>query len=323
MKKKLSWVMALFVGATIALATVGVGYGLWFGQLEIHGTVNTGSVALEFVDNAGPDPIFGEYITPYTDDDNVVNSAFDPGDTGACPFPPFDDDADGTVDEPDGSDPPGKLSTCDPRSIAVWDTGPRDDDLDGATDEDSAIDGLSIDDDGDGLTDEDGPGGWAVPFASTALPGPDIGSAIAFVEAGNKILTVIISNPVVAAGGEVYSPTIYTSIINMGTIPIILVEARVTITPPYELWDRDESGTATDSLNGLFEFGTCEQELGDECAPPMTVELSGIIVGTTIIEPGAELPITIKVSMTPAAVPTFAYGLELTITGNQFNEPEG
>ena len=56
----------------IALASVGVGYGLWSKTLYIDGTVNTGSVNSVFVD-------------PFTDDDDVMNDdAMDIGDTGKC-----------------------------------------------------------------------------------------------------------------------------------------------------------------------------------------------------------------------------------------------
>ena len=56
----------------IALASVGIGYGLWSKTLYIDGTVNTGSVNSIFVD-------------PFTDDDDGVNDeAKDIGDTGTC-----------------------------------------------------------------------------------------------------------------------------------------------------------------------------------------------------------------------------------------------
>ncbi len=58
----------------IALASVGIGYGLWSKTLFINGTVNTGSVDSIFVD-------------PFTDDDNKMNDdAKDVGDTGVCPL---------------------------------------------------------------------------------------------------------------------------------------------------------------------------------------------------------------------------------------------
>jgi hypothetical protein len=56
----------------IALASVGIGYGLWSKTLYIDGTVNTGSVDSVFVD-------------PFTDDDNEVNDKeLDAGDVGEC-----------------------------------------------------------------------------------------------------------------------------------------------------------------------------------------------------------------------------------------------
>jgi len=56
----------------LALATLGLGYGLWSKTLYINGTVGTGKV----------DAIF---ITAFTDDDNKVDDADkDPGDIGTC-----------------------------------------------------------------------------------------------------------------------------------------------------------------------------------------------------------------------------------------------
>jgi hypothetical protein len=58
----------------IALASIGVGYGLWSKTLFIDGTVNTGSVNSIFFD-------------PFTDDDDVMNDVSkDIGDTGVCPL---------------------------------------------------------------------------------------------------------------------------------------------------------------------------------------------------------------------------------------------
>ena len=59
----------------IALASVGIGYGLWSKTLFIDGTVNTGSVDSIFVDE-------------FTDDDNVPDDPDkDVGDTGICQLP--------------------------------------------------------------------------------------------------------------------------------------------------------------------------------------------------------------------------------------------
>jgi hypothetical protein len=74
----------------IALASVGIGYGLWSKTLYIDGTVNTG----EF--DSG-------FIGPFTDDDNSLHpSGKDPGDTGSCPAYEYGDP--GSCD-PDGFGP--------------------------------------------------------------------------------------------------------------------------------------------------------------------------------------------------------------------------
>lgn len=62
-----------FMVVLVALATVGVGYGLWSKVLTIEGTVNTGDVNAAF-------------NTPFTDDDDDRNDPNrDAGDTGNCP----------------------------------------------------------------------------------------------------------------------------------------------------------------------------------------------------------------------------------------------
>ena len=337
MKNKISKLMVLVVGATIALATVGVGYGLWFEQLHIQGNVTTGTVALAFVDVAPvpqPHNILGGGPwggTPYSDDDDVVNNvANDPLDIGVCAFPNINDDADGFLNEDaidgidnDGDllideDPPGKLSTCDPRSSAVWTSSPLDEDGDGAVDEDPS-DGA--DNDLDGLVDEDGIGGWVMPFPP-ATAGQDLGRTIAYVEDAGKTLQVALYNPAVFVGGLVYSPTVYAKIVNNGTVPVIVTDIRLTLTPPYELWDRDGVGGITDG--GVL--GACD--VGDECAAPLTVLLTGLVenqilppIAGTVLMPGVPVDVVLKVYMTPAAKPTVTYGLIVQITGNQFNEP--
>jgi hypothetical protein len=55
----------------IALASVGIGYGLWSKTLYIDGTVNTGKFDSGFVD-------------PFTDDDDKVDGAMDPEDNNFC-----------------------------------------------------------------------------------------------------------------------------------------------------------------------------------------------------------------------------------------------
>jgi hypothetical protein len=71
----------------VALAVVGVGYGLWSKTLYIEGTVGTGSLDAVFVD-------------PFTDDDGKVNdSGLDSTDVGDCAI---------SVNDPAGS--------CDPKA---------------------------------------------------------------------------------------------------------------------------------------------------------------------------------------------------------------
>jgi hypothetical protein len=63
----------LFMILILALASLGVGYGLWRADLSVTGFVHTGDV----------DAVFSR---TFTDDDNVVNmSAYDSLDTGDCP----------------------------------------------------------------------------------------------------------------------------------------------------------------------------------------------------------------------------------------------
>ena len=66
---------AMLVAVLVALALVGVGYGLWSKTLYIDGTVRTGTVNARFG-------------AVFTDDDNKVdNAAKDVDDTGTCPLP--------------------------------------------------------------------------------------------------------------------------------------------------------------------------------------------------------------------------------------------
>lgn len=105
---------ALFMVLVLALASLGVAYGLWSKTLTIDASVNTGDVNAEFTE-------------AFTDDDNLSNDPLlDSLDVGHCPLPSVDDDGDGEVDEDpfddldnddDGQvdeDPPGKLTSCDP-----------------------------------------------------------------------------------------------------------------------------------------------------------------------------------------------------------------
>jgi hypothetical protein len=320
MKRRIGNLLLVFLVLTVALATVSVGYGLWFGQINIQGQVDTGSVSLAFADIAGT-----PHVTPYTNDDHVVNDPTkDPNDVGVCNMPVIDDDGDGVEgedpvnnndDDGDGlvdEDPAGKLSTCDPRSQSLWSVLPIDEDGDGLVDEDAA-DG--VDNDTDGLLDEDGLGGWVLPFAA-ATPGQDIGKTTVYVNSGGKLLQVSMANPSVSGSGIVYSPTVFAHVVNEGTIPVVVVDIAMTLTPAYELWDRNQDGVLTDSP----VLGVCDLNLGDECAAPLVAKLTGINVGD-ILDPGDQVPIELKVSMTPAAVPGNAYSLALAITGNNFNEP--
>ncbi|MFQ5931944.1 MAG: hypothetical protein ACE5MM_06025, partial [Nitrospiraceae bacterium] len=64
----------LFVVLVVALAAIGVGYGLWSQSLFIRGTVQTGNVSAEF-------------RGAFSDDDGQVDDAsLDAGDTGDCPI---------------------------------------------------------------------------------------------------------------------------------------------------------------------------------------------------------------------------------------------
>ncbi len=101
---------ALPMGATVmvlvvALAMVGVGYGLWSKTLFIEGTVNTGRVNVAFT-------------AAFTDDDDVVDDpAKDSQDTASCV-------AQGDIGSvPPGyeseSCPPNAYSSCDPAATGV------------------------------------------------------------------------------------------------------------------------------------------------------------------------------------------------------------
>lgn len=71
-KQKLLPTSTIFLILIIALALLGVGYGIWSQSLFIRGTVVTGNVSAEFV-------------RAFTDDDGQVdNPAFDSQDTGTC-----------------------------------------------------------------------------------------------------------------------------------------------------------------------------------------------------------------------------------------------
>ncbi len=67
---------ALFVIVLLALAALGIVYGLWSQLFVISGSVQTGSVNTAFA-------------SAFTDDDNVVDDPLLDGlDTGSCPNPP-------------------------------------------------------------------------------------------------------------------------------------------------------------------------------------------------------------------------------------------
>ena len=173
-----------------------------------------------------------------------------------------------------------------------------------------------MDNDGDGKVDEDGLGGWVTPFVATTA-GQDVGQTFASVEDAGKTLRIDLFSPSVFGGNVVYSPTVYAKVVNNGTVPVVVVNVEVTVVPPYELWDRNQDTTITD----FAPLGVCNQDLGDECAAPLVADVLGLTEGVTVLEPGVPVPIQVKISMTPAAKPTVAYALTITITGNNFNEP--
>lgn len=318
--------MVVLVGATISLAAVGMGYGLWSQTLTITGQVDTGTVALTFLDlpHSGPPVSTTLKTTPYSDDDHYVNSANDPGDTGVCALPVIDDDDDGQEGEDpigggdeDGDtlideDPPGKKSTCDPRRVAVWTTAPLDEDGDGFADEDPA-DGIDNDTTTDGRIDEDGIGGWVTPFAVAAV-GQDIGKTEVIVVNSGKLLIVTMSNPSVSLGNVVYSPTVWAQVQNSGSIPVEVVAVNLTLTPAYTLWDRDGDNVISPNTGNPDDC-----ETGDECAAPLVYTLTGIEVGD-VLDALEIKEIKLELSMTPAAVPLGVYGLLIAITANQYNE---
>src|SRR3989304_5319431 len=81
----------LFMVLVIALASLGVGYGLWSRTLLIRGVVNTGDVSSVF-------------RGAFTDDDGKVDDpALDSGDTGNCPIPAGG--GSGCAPAPSGADP--------------------------------------------------------------------------------------------------------------------------------------------------------------------------------------------------------------------------
>jgi hypothetical protein len=74
MRRRTIPIGGLIMILVLALASLGVGYGLWFKVLTVEGVVNTGRVNAEFT--------WG-----FTDDDSEVNvEALDSQDTGDCPI---------------------------------------------------------------------------------------------------------------------------------------------------------------------------------------------------------------------------------------------
>ena len=89
----------------IALASVGIGYGLWSKTLFIDGTVNTGQVNVAFT-------------AAFTDDDDVVDDAAkDSQDTDSCTAQGEIDTAPATYANKDGA--ADGRSSCDPESNGV------------------------------------------------------------------------------------------------------------------------------------------------------------------------------------------------------------
>lgn len=73
LRRKSMPIGAFFMVLVLALATLGVGFGLWSKLLLINGTVNTGTVDAKFA-------------LAFTDDDNKIDNPLkDAGDVGPCP----------------------------------------------------------------------------------------------------------------------------------------------------------------------------------------------------------------------------------------------
>jgi hypothetical protein len=129
--------------AIVALASLGMGFGLWSGTLTLTGTVSTGNIDLVFVDSSDTGTVNG-LPSPFTDDDNKRDDPTlvrDPDDTGLCPSAiqgPYDDDEDGLMDE-------------DPINGADDDGDQNEDGSPGDPGDDQCSDGN--DNDGDGAID--------------------------------------------------------------------------------------------------------------------------------------------------------------------------
>jgi hypothetical protein len=334
MKRRFGNMLIVLIALVIGLASLGVGYGLWSRTLTLEGTIDTGNIQLAWVD----DPL-GSPPTPFTNDDDKVDdpnidggsAPLQPPDDGHCPLSiqgPYNDDhdtnwvglplvdedpIDGVDNDGDGltdEDPPGKLTSCDPRSPVQWLYAGMNDDGDLLTDEDP-VDG--VDNDGDSAVDEDGASEWRVRYDQT-VRGSDIGSTITYVGPVDTLNIDALAASFTLTGG--YSPTTYAQAINMGSVPVAVV--AITTTIPYELWDVDGNGTTTDANDD----GNCDHPTGegaDECAPAVIAKFTGLEVGD-IMDPGVPIDCELRITMTPASSPAKAYSVSVGITGYNYNE---
>ena len=292
MKRRFGNVLMIGVALTVGLAAAGMGYGLWFETLEIHGTVNTGEVNVIFdlgtvTFNASNTPIVASLT--WTNDDNTVNNAAGPGplqdptDFGTCAISP---------ESPDTS--------CDPLCNCSWVPVP---------------------------TGPSAPGFWVVnsePF------GPDVGTTE--VELGAmipgfpffgdpRILQINLNSPTVNFNGG-YGPRVKTEVTNLGNIPIEIVSMELMgIQPGF--FDVDgssgigDSPYVTDGTNGGVD-GVCEPGLGEECAPTMLISFTDLT--NDVILPGESRDFVVHICLTPASSPGDEYNPMITFYAVNWNE---
>jgi hypothetical protein len=94
-----------------------------------------------------------------------------------------------------------------------------------------------------------------------------------------------------------------------------MVIADIDLTLPQELWDRNNDGFIVD----LGRDRDCDP--GDECAPALFATVTGLVVGTTTIDPGEPVEGDLHVVVTPASNPGESYALDVGITAHNYNEP--